>query len=336
MAPPNNVSVNNFLTDYVRGLYFGGHIVGEVFPDVIAKNLEGMFWDRGGIEFDAFENHGPFALGQPYLQYEWQIDKQAFEIQNYGYVTTVDDLEQDGTARPHIDLAREKLSLGMSYLMTKRELAGKNIFEGRPQGSGSIGGNYPTGHYIDVTKTLANSPFSAAAAGKWSAAATDPRKVIHFAANLISRKIGRYPNTAIIGRDAFTALRTNKALLASYENVLSGTLTPQMVAVRFDLDAGMLYRPEALYNTAEKGQPRLLDDVWKKDAMWLFYRDEAGRSTDAPKSGFTACFKLRGWEMERVTEWRIGNAPGILYCLQNPYKMKAMDYNACVMIDKVV
>jgi len=332
MAPPNNVSVNNFLTDYVRGLHFGGHIVDDVFPDIIAQNLEGMFWDRGGIEFDV-ENIGPFALGQPYQGIEWQIDKQAFEIQNFGLFTTVDNLEQDGTARPHIDLAREKLNLGMSRLMTQRELAGKNIFEGKPGGSGDIGDNYPTNHYIDVTK---NHPGFGGTPGSWSAEATDPRKIIHYAANLISRKIGRYPNTAIFGRDAFTALRTNKAMLASFQNVISGTLTPQMVAVRFDLDVGMMYRPEALYNSAERGQPRLLEDIWPSDAVWLFYKDEAGRSSMEPKSGFTGCFKLSGWEMERVTEWPTGNPPGMLYCVQNPYKLKALDYNACVMLDKVV
>lgn len=323
MAPPNNVTVNNFLTDYVRGLMFEGHIAGDIFPDIISQNLNGEFWNRGGIEFDAFDSHGPFALGQPYLQYEWQIDKEAYEIFNYGYVTTVDDLEQDGTARPFIDLSREKLDLGMSLLMTQRELVARNIFQREAA--------YPQSHVL----TGGNAEdFSARTFFKFTAEKSDPRKVVYHAQNLIRKKGVGMGNAIIMTMDIYNALLTNPKLLASYENVVSGTLTHQMLAIRLKVPPENIFIAEALYNSAKKGQPRVLTDVWG-NFMFVFRLDQRGvaaRSRTMSQSGFTGCFKLRGWEMERVTEWRIGNAPGTLYCIQNPYNMRALDYNAAVML----
>ena len=314
MAATTNVAQNTFLTDYVRGLQFQGHIAGMLFPDVVANFLEGSYWNRGNVHFGSDDTHGPYSLDQPYLQYEWQIDKDSFEIKNYGYVSQVTDLEQAGTGGL-IDLARAKMDLGMDLLMTQRELVAKNIFYKVA--------SYPTGH-------------KGAVSTKWNASGSDPRKDVYNAMQTIRKKIGARANAIVMSEEIYFALLTNKALLDSYENVLSGTLTHEMLAVRFRMPPENIYVGSAIYNAAKKGQAADMQDVWgEKDAI-VFYKDDSGRSSSSIKSGFTACFKLAGWENERVTQWEIGNPPGTQYIIQNPYEMKALDYNAAVILEDVI
>ena len=311
MANIQNVALNTGLTHYARGVKFMGHIAEALFPEVVADHLEGSYWSFGYGDFGV-ENQGPFALDSPYLEYEWDIDTETFQINNYGYTTRVADLE-NANASNILALPRKKIRRGMRYLTTQMELIAKNVM------SNETATGFTGDHLLDQS------------GARWSAADTDPRKAVYKAKNQIRQEIGVEGNAMVIPADVRTALATIPAMREGFQYVREGPLTAQSIGLQFEIDPSKIYIGKAIYNSAKKGQTRAMKDIWTNDC-YVFYQEDMPEGSPPEDAGLGACFKLRGWEKTRVVESQIPNPPGMMYVLQKPYDIQVINYKAGVKL----
>lgn len=313
MANTENVALNTGLTHYARGVKFTGHIADRIFPSVVADHLSGSYWSFGYGDF-AQENQGPFAIDAPYLEYEWDIDTETFEINNYGYVTRVADLENANAAN-QLMLPRKKIRRGLRFLQTQKELIAKNACYKTTNGF--------TGNFV------ANQNSS-----KWSGE-NDPRIPVYSAKDQVRKTIGIEANAMIIPADVRKALSTNKFMREGFQYVREGPLTAQSIGLQFEIAPENIFIGSAIYNSAKKGQTRSMADIWSAHCL-VFYLEDMPEGSPPEDAGLGACFKLRGWEDVRVVESQIPNPPGMMYVLQAPYDLKVLNYQAGVLLQNCV
>jgi hypothetical protein len=124
--------------------------------------------------------------------------------------------------------------------------------------------------------------------GQWSDPASDPAAVILAAADQLLFR----PNTLVLGRATWTALRQNinlvKKILGTASN--SGLLTRQQVADAFELNQILI--GDGWLNTARKGQTANMARAWGKHAT-LLYLDPTADTDRGVTFGYTAEFENR-------------------------------------------
>lgn len=122
------------------------------------------------------------------------------------------------------------------------------------------------------------------------------------------------PNTLVLGRASWTALRRHPKIVQAINNTnqSSGMVSRQQVADLFELQQVLV--GESFVNTARKGQAATFARVWGKSAA-LIYVDANAATIDQPTFGFTGQWGgrvagsisdpkkgLRGSEVVRVGE----------------------------------
>lgn len=324
MANIKNVALNYGLTHYARGIKFKGHIAEMLFPDILVDHLTGKYWDFGYGDF-GIETRGPYALDQPYLEYEWDIDTKDFEIENYGLVTRVSNLE-NANASNQLRLPRQKIRRGQRILTTLRELEARDLF-------------YKSAEYQKhgVTATNAAGHVIDQAATPWNDNDHDPRVSVNVAKDMIRQQIGVEGNAIVIPADVRRrALSINKQMREGHQYVREGPITLKAIAGQFEIEPKNIFIGSPIHRTSQKGQPRKMGDIWSRHCV-VFYKEDMPEGGDPPEdAGFGGCFKLRGWEKLRITESEIPNPPGMMYVLQNPYDMEVINYGAGVLLSNCI
>lgn len=326
MANVKNVALNYGLTHYARGVKFKGHIHQELFPTILVDHLTGKYWDFGYGDF-GIETRGPVALDVPYLEMEWDIQTKDFEINNYGLVTRVGDLE-NANASNMLMLPRKKIRRGMRISTTLRELEARDHFYREASYKTTANGGTVSGtedHVLDQAATA------------WNADGSDPRVAVNIAKDMIRQKIGVEGNSIIIPADVRRrALSINKLMREGHQYVREGPITLAAIAAQFEIEPGNIHIGSPIFNAATKGQPKDMNDIWSRHCV-VFYKEDMPEGGNPPEdAGTAACFKLRGWEKIRVVESEIANPPGMMYVLQDPYDMEIINYESAVFIPNCI
>jgi hypothetical protein len=114
------------------------------------------------------------------------------------------------------------------------------------------------------------APVSLAAA-KWDDDSVDPIARIDLEKQALGKQIGKMPNTLVLGRPVFTAVRNNakvKVRITGAAGLSGSTITAQQVASVLEIDRVIV--ADTVKNLAAEGQADNMDFVWGKNALLLY------------------------------------------------------------------
>jgi len=133
--------------------------------------------------------------------------------------------------------------------------------------------------------------------------ASTPQADVDVAKEAVRRFIGRYPNTMVMGPNAFNALKRHAAVREQFKYTGRDSVTAEMLAAFFDVKTVVcgkaVFLPDAALSTAQA------TDVWGDDLI-LAYVPE-GDNFMVPAYGYT--YELLGYPMvetpyyERHNDW---------------------------------
>jgi hypothetical protein len=151
-------------------------------------------------------------------------------------------------------------------------------------------GNYASGN----TSTLAG-------ANQWSDGASDPIGNCRDAKETVSSKIGRDPNTLVIGAAVWRQLQDHPDIVDRFVNTQTGIITPAMVAQLFELDR-ILVGKAIEVTTLEQATTVTTARIWGKQAAFLYL--PTGPSLRTPAYGYTL---IHGGTDFLTETWRNGD-----------------------------
>lgn len=165
-------------------------------------------------------------------------------------------------------------------------------------------------HEIEVANMLFNpsnfpSPFTAPLSNKWSNAATaTPRADMKTAIYAMRMASGIVPNVLIVNEIVFQSLLMTQEFsdYVKYTNaVMLDTRDAQLQLLARYLNIGQVIVADALYDSADKGQPKSLMNIWGPDYALLARISGGGQDLRTPCLGRTFLWTASS-PQELVTE----------------------------------
>ncbi|MBF0583074.1 MAG: major capsid protein [Magnetococcales bacterium] len=115
---------------------------------------------------------------------------------------------------------------------------------------------------------------------KWTDASTDPLTSLDLGREAVRSRIGRYPNTLMLGPAAFNAAKNNPKVTDKLKYTTSDSVTKEMLAAQWNIKS--VHVGEAIW-MEEDGTPH---DIWGNDAI-LAYVPENEATKETPAFGLT-------------------------------------------------
>ncbi len=186
---------------------------------------------------------------------------------------------------------------------------------------GAVNADKPIDLEVDVTNTLTEAIFlnrevnlvsaliaalnptdlsASTYANAWDQSGIDPIAVIDAAKETVQLQIARRPNTMVLSRPVFRAIRNNPNVKARVSGALEGIdkslITPQQLAQLLEVDQVLI--GEAVKNTAAPNQTPSDAFVWGRSAFLCYVPESPGLRTPALAYQFT---------------WDAGNLGSLVY-----------------------
>lgn len=272
----SNLSVQYRNHDYIAPL---------AIPKVLVRKASDKYyefnqgdWFRNEADVRAPNTTGPVG--------GYRLSTSNYTTIQYAMATYVADEERDN-ADEGLDLDRQAVEYCTDKVLMK--------FEKQAAGILFSASSYASGHSVTLSGT-----------SQWNNAASDPIGDIRTAKAVISGKIGRQPNTLLLGEEVYTELQDHGAVLDRIKYTQKGIVTPDLLAGLFDVERVLVGR--AVENTAGEGTTPSYARIWGKHAALIYVPSQPGLRT----LSFAYWFVWRGYDF--VTErWRKsdgGNADG--------------------------
>lgn len=138
---------------------------------------------------------------------------------------------------------------------------------------------------------------------KWSDAANStPIEDVNTGKDAVEAAIGYEPNTLVLSRDAFNALKVNESINERLKYTMPDTATKDLLATIFDVDNVVVARSQ--YNTAAPGQDPNMVNIWGTDAF-LAYVDPDPRGKKTVSLGFHFT-----WQDHLAEQWESKDPKG--------------------------
>lgn len=139
---------------------------------------------------------------------------------------------------------------------------------------------------------------------KWSDYAnSEPVKDVDDLSRAIQETTGKRPNTMVLGRAVYDALRQHPEILDRIKYTQTGVITDQLLASLFDVERILV--ANAIQNTAKKGQDAKMEFIMGKH-MLLCYAEKRPR-LKAASAGY--CFTWTGLLGSNALGGRINRIP---------------------------
>lgn len=273
--------LSNLSLQYRNHEYVGGWAI----PKTLVKKASDKFFEF--TQGDWFRNEADVrspnttgAVGG------YRLSTQNYNTVQYSMTTYVADEERDN-ADEGLDLDRQAIEYCSDKVLMKFEKdAAATLF---------ASGSYGAGH----TVTLAGTD-------QWSDATSDPIDDIRTGKGVVSGKIGRQPNTLVLGEEVYLKLQDHPDILERIKYTQKGIVTPDLLAGLFDVDQVLVGR--AIENTAAEGVTPSYARIWGKHAALVYVAKNPGLRT----LSFAYWFVWRGHDFvaERWRKSDGGNADG--------------------------
>lgn len=266
MTPSQARVIDPVLTEVARG-YRNGMMVGDaLFPYVPVGQRGGKVIEFGQEAFKLY-NTGR-APGAQVARIQSAHTASSYALEDHAIAEGVPiELMEDANAVPGIDLGRNAVVRGQNIIALRLEKAMADL--------ATNAALYGT----DNKETLAGS-------AQWSHADSDPIAAIEAAKEVVRSKIGRRPNTLLVGGAVFAALKTNPAVIDRLKYTSREVATAELMAQLFGLQRVAV--GDAIYHDGTE-----LVDVWGTFAV-LAYTEMSGiADAGLPSYGYT--YRLRNY-----------------------------------------
>lgn len=141
----------------------------------------------------------------------------------------------------------------------------------------------------DASQYGADNKLTVAAGDKWTVGDSDPINMVSDGIEAIRAKIGKRPNTAVIGAKVFKAMKVHPQILDRIKYTGRDVPTRELLASLFEIDK--LFVGEAVFSTDGK----TLTDVWGGDVVLAHTEISSLADQGSPSYGYT--YQLEGYSI---------------------------------------
>lgn len=293
MAVGNNMNaaqarvVDPILTDHARGYTNADMIGGVLFPTVTmptraAKRIE---FDRSSFR----RRRTRRAPGTPInrLEFGYEGKPVALHQEALAACTPIEHQEEAGEV-PGIDLQQVSLDTVLAVIALEKEIQQAGVARNAAA-------------YAAANK--------AALVGdtKWSDVDSDPLIQVSDAKEVIRARIGRQPNTLVLGAVVRKALRVHPKIRDHFKFTTSSNITDEMLKAYFDVEN--LAIGNAIYDTSDVATV----DVWGPDAILAYVPPVGQRAMPLPSYGYT--YQLANHPLVEAVRWDADSRSWLNDCL---------------------
>lgn len=271
LTPSQARVVDPVLTQVAQG-YTNPEFVGmRLFPAVPVGQRGGKLISFGREDFALYATGRAPGAHTRRVNFGYSSGSYALEQHALEGVVPFEDLEE-ADAVPGIDLASVAIAKTQGIIGLRLEYAQAVL--------ATTAGNYPAGNKVTL-----------AGAQQWSDYTTgtgDPAGDIETGKEAIRSKIGKRPNTLVVGPLVWAKLRNHPKLIDRIKYTGRDGLTTEMAAALFGLEEVLV--GDAIYDNAGT-----FTDVWGKFAVLAYTTTASLASRGTPTFGYT--YRLGGYPL---------------------------------------
>jgi hypothetical protein len=266
--------IDPILSNVVLG-YRNGQLIGDkLFPRVPVGVSGGTIIRFGKEAFQTGNYKRAPGAATKRVDYGYAGDKYALAEEALEAKVPRERL-RDASKVPGIDIASGAVKLVMAKLLLSTELEQATL--------AITAGNYDNNHKVALAGT-----------DKWSDPASKPSVQIRTYREAVRSSAGVYPNTLILGAQAFNALAENPSILDKTKYTSKDSITPAILAALWELDEVVI--GEAV----QSDDAGTMTDVWGNNAV-LAYVAKASTTIEEPSYGYT--YVMEGHPIVEMPYW---------------------------------
>jgi hypothetical protein len=289
MSPTQIRVVDPVLSNHARG-YRNAEFVGDaLFPIVTMPSRAAKRIEFGKEAFKLYNTRR--APGGRIAEIEFGYEGKPVQLSQYALAakTPVEHVEeaQEG---PGIDLQMIGVNLVMDVIALQREVAQATVARNAASYAG-------------------DQKVALAGAAKWSDPASNPAGDIRTGKEVIRSKVGRRPNTLLLGGSVASALQVHPDVLDRFKHTTAAAISLEMLAQYFQVDR--VVAGDGIYNNGNA-----MVDIWGADAVLAYVAPAQTAQMGLPSFGYT--YRLgghpavspvrwdgdtRSWKNDVVDEW---------------------------------
>lgn len=262
MNPTQTRVIDPILSDHARGYIQPGMIGHMLFPRVPVAMYGGQVIEFGKEAFRLYNvKRSP---GSATKRIQFGYEGKPFAIVPGALEAPVSrEVMRDATKVPGIDLASRAINTVLRVMALSHEHTCAQIA-------------------LDAAKYDSDHKVTLAGANRWTGADSDPSKDIETGKEAVADSIGIEPNTVMLSRKAFSALKYHPKLIDRMKYTSVTSITLEMLKNIWEVERIVVGAARVA-----TGVNDTLGDVWGTD-VWLGYVNESpSPSHEEPSYGYT-------------------------------------------------
>jgi hypothetical protein len=270
MTPSSARVIDPVLTEIARGYQNNTFVGSALFPAVPVGQRGGKIIQFGKEAFRAYNTGRAPGANTKRVQYEYS--SASFALEQHALEGTVPfEIMEEASAVPGIDMGQGAVQMVQDIIAARLEKAQAALA-------------------TNAAAYAASNKITLAGTDQWSdLAASDPVDDIEAAKEAIRAKIGRYPNTIVMGAAVMAKLRQHSKIIDRIKYTGRDVPTPELLASLFGV-ARVISGDAVQASDAD-----VLSDVWGKSVV-VAYTETAGLAQmGRPSYGYT--YRLRGYPL---------------------------------------
>ncbi len=272
MAPINTrqaAVIDPILSTHARGYRNADFIAQVLFPRVPVPNRSMRVLKFGKEAFRTMNTRRAPGADKKRVQYGYASDPISLVQDALEGIVPIEH-QEEAMSVPGVDLGQGAVQMVLDVVDLGLEIDCANMAR--------LASNYGASNKVTLTSTA-----------RWTQSASTPQADVDAGKEAVRRFIGRYPNTLVMGPNAFNALRRHAAVKEQFKYTGRDSVTAEMLAAFFDVRQVVVGKAVHLPETAADSAQAT--DVWGDDAI-LAYVPE-GENFQVPSYGYT--YELRGY-----------------------------------------
>lgn len=266
MTPSAARVIDPVLTEIARGYKNNMMVASALFPVVPVGQRGGKVIQFGRESFKLY-NTGR-APGGNVARITSSHSAASYALEDHAIAEQVPiELMEDAAAVPGIDLGRNAVMRGQDIIALRLEKQAADLA-------------------CTAASYASENKATLAGATQWSHASSNPVTAIEAAKEVIRGKIGKRPNTLVLGGAVFAQLKNHAAITDKIKYTSRDVATPEILAKLLGLDRVLV--GDAIYD-----DDGTFVDVWGKFAV-LAYTETAGLA-DAGRPSYGYTYQLRNY-----------------------------------------
>ncbi|MDF2141243.1 major capsid protein [Paenirhodobacter sp. CAU 1674] len=262
--------VDPILSTHARGYRNAEFISHLLFPRVTIPNRAMRVIKFGKEAFRMLNTRRAPGANKKRVQYGYASDPVALVQDALEGIVPIEH-QQEAMSIPGIDLGAGAINMVLNVIDLGHEYEAAQLARGAA--------NYDANHKLALV-----------GAERWASDTSDPLADIDEAKEAVRRKIGRYPNTLVLGPSAFKALKRHPKVKDQFKYTSKDSITAEMLAAYFDVAKVIVGK--AVWLPENATDETIASDVWGDDAV-LAYVPQEGDNFQVPSYGYT--YELAGY-----------------------------------------